>query len=288
MVLLKGWAASLPPSLWDCPDCELGKVHNFPKIFVGVGEGGEGREEGLVCERGGILVSVCVSMSLICIGTELVCLCWARLEASSELLGLNPSPLSGRRGLSLSLKLMDLAWFFWETSSRDWWVSVAIPSPQVTDVTPWGCCGRELRPSWLSPLWCSPSRRKLSVCTPKSRGCSGSVCSFVPFWCWNKPGDSYDAENLICLIKRELGEVLMAWSHGNRLHSLAERPVDRHFCFCFWKLRWWTPLWGCLPWQWAGSLVNPQGSRAAPQPGSSLTELSPCWESGSFLITRGK
>lgn len=122
----------------------------------------------------------------------------------------------------------------------------------------------------------------------KSRGCSGSVCSFVPFWCWNKPGDSYDAENLICLIKRELGEVLMAWSHGNRLHSLAERPVDRHFCFCFWKLRWWTPLWGCLPWQWAGSLVNPQGSRAAPQPGSSLTELSPCWESGSFLITRGK
>lgn len=147
MVLLKGWAASLPPSLWDCPDCELGKVHNFPKIFVGVGEGGEGREEGLVCERGGILVSVCVSMSLICIGTELVCLCWARLEASSELLGLNPSPLSGRRGLSLSLKLMDLAWFFWETSSRDWWVSVAIPSPQVIDVTPWGCRGRELRPS---------------------------------------------------------------------------------------------------------------------------------------------
>lgn len=149
MVLLKGWAASLPPSLWDCPDCELGKVHNFPKIFVGVGEGGEGREEGLVCERGGILVSVCVSMSLICIGTELVCLCWARLEASSELPGLNPSPLSGRRGLSLSLKLMDLAWFFWETNSRGWRVSVAIPSPQVTDVTPWGCCGRELRPSWL-------------------------------------------------------------------------------------------------------------------------------------------
>lgn len=58
---------------------------------MGVGEGGEEREEGLVCERGGILVSVHAHEFVICTGAY-----WARLEVSFGFLGLNPSPLSGR------------------------------------------------------------------------------------------------------------------------------------------------------------------------------------------------